>query len=371
MSTVSAQSAFWAVNALALNTACQPTGSVLSSPAAHSRALRTSPIICVADAIVTLLAFITLFAQRHGVRDSARAVLYWRFHGEGVEPEEEAKIEQGWFRALVFVLGALPQMIKVIGLQGVPWTQTLCSAYLAPFVVVELLVYLAGKDRDDFDHAIVQPNYVEKLAKFSRNLGGLVQTWLWIYILADVLQVLIPSPSDATDANGVNRVVAAFVPILVMTHTLILLLTICGCLSVMITLDPLIRRTLKTTSNSPWIVTCLAMAPGTIWHWYKIVTLHEIAAADVYSLVAPGCWIWSIILISILGMQFALISIITSHRMPHTIVASRLSFMPSNWPSVFEPLFFFFVNAASLLLYYLYLYEPQGTVKPAWTEWLG
>ncbi|MCJ1437756.1 hypothetical protein MMC27_007143 [Xylographa pallens] len=372
MSTVSAQSAFWAVVALALNTACQPTGSVLSSPAAHSRALRTSPIICVADAIVTLLAFVTLLAQRHGVRDSARAILYWRFHENGVEPEEGAKIEQGWFRALIFVLGALPQMIKVIGLQGVPWTQALCSAYLAPFVVVELLLALAGKERDDFDRAIIQRNYVEKLAKFSRNIGGIVQTGLWIYLLADVLQALTPSPSDATDANNVDdRVVIAIVPFLVMIYTLFMLLIWGGCLIVGILLDPLVRLRLKTTSSSPgYAVTCFAMAVGSIWWMCEIIPIHERAAANMYSLVSPGYWMWSIILIGILGMLSVLISDIASHRMQR-IKASRLFFTPSNWPGVFEPLFFFLMNAATLLLYHLYLYQPQGTVKPAWTEWLG
>ncbi|MCJ1384187.1 hypothetical protein MMC17_007303 [Xylographa soralifera] len=221
MSTVSAQSAFWAVIALALNTACQPTGSILASPAAHSRALRTSPAICVADAIVTLSTFLALLVQRHGVRDSARAVLYWRFHANGAEPEEEAKIEQGWFRGLVFLFGALPQMIKVSGLQGIPWTQALCSAYLAPFAVVELLVYLAGKDRDHIDLTIVQPHYIEKLAKFMRRLGGIVQTGLWIYLLVEVLKVLIPSPSDSTDTSTVDvRVLIAIEPFLAMIYIL-------------------------------------------------------------------------------------------------------------------------------------------------------
>ena len=77
MSTVSAQSAFWAVIALALNTACQPAGSVLSSQAAHSRALRTSPIVCLADATVTLLTLVTLLGKGNGVRNSARMGLYW------------------------------------------------------------------------------------------------------------------------------------------------------------------------------------------------------------------------------------------------------------------------------------------------------
>ena len=162
----------------------------------------------MADAIVTLLEFVTLVGQRREVRDSARVVLYWRFHPNGdfcpfdphgIHNQEEAKFEQGWFRALVFFLGALPRVIKVVGLQGVPGTQALCSAYLASFPAVELLVYLAGKERDDFDHAIVRPKNITILALILRLFGAVSQTALWYYLLAEGLKRLRASALGAID----------------------------------------------------------------------------------------------------------------------------------------------------------------------------
>ncbi|MCJ1286386.1 hypothetical protein MMC26_005731 [Xylographa opegraphella] len=367
MSTVSAQSAFWAVVALALNTACQPAGSVLSSPAAHSGALRTSPIICVADALVTLSTFVALLVQRHGVRQSARAVLHWRFHENGAEPEEAAKIEQGWFRALVFVLGALPQMVKVVGLQGVPWTQALCSAYLASFAVVELLVYLAGEDRDDVDRAIVQPGFVVTLGRIFRGLGGVVQTALWIYCMAEVLNGLIPpSSGDGDLEHEDDLVVIAIVPFVTVSYIVLLVSIWSVLLCVWFLFASLVQPALAMTPSLPLIVvTCLVIAAGN-----TAMVFVDTATKDMHHFVLPGCVIWATLLLAVPGMLATSI-LHTAAGRTQPIKNSRLFLTQWNWPAHYEPLFFFLMNAAALLLSYLRLYDPQGTVKPAWTEWLG
>lgn len=42
-----------------------------------------------------------------------------------------------------------------------------------------------------------------------------------------------------------------------------------------------------------------------------------------------------------------------------------------NLPDDFQPALFFLMNVTSLLLYFVFVYNPHGTVEPAWTEWLG
>ncbi|MCJ1400754.1 hypothetical protein MMC11_003962 [Xylographa trunciseda] len=371
MSTVSAQSAFWAVVALALNTACQPPGRVLSSPPAHSRAVRTSPIICLADAFITLYTLITLLVQRHGVRESARATLYWRFHEDGVDPDEQANIEQGWFRALVFIFGALPQTIKIVGLQGVALTQALSMAYLASFAVVELLVYLAGKDRDDFDHAIEQPFYIEDPTTFLRYFAGIAQSCVCHYVLAAVLQVSIPSASDTSHANTEDvRVVIATVPFFALICILSLSFVWSGCLFLgVLLLMPLVHLGFGTTSSSLGIASiCLTMVAGTICWCFGM--FYVLGTTPIHDFVSLGCGTWSLILVCFFGMLYILIIDIATRPNQSPGVVS-LYFMLYSIPEMFEPLFFFLMNLASLLLYCVLLYNPQGTVKPAWTEWLG
>lgn len=94
MSTVSAPTALWAIVALALNTACQPSGSILYSAPGHSRALRTSPLVCLADMIVIILSFLNMVFQGNSFRDSARTNLYSGLHRDDAGANEEARIEQ-------------------------------------------------------------------------------------------------------------------------------------------------------------------------------------------------------------------------------------------------------------------------------------
>ena len=137
---------------------------------------------------------------------------------------------------------------------------------------------------------------------------------------------------------------------------------------------PLVQLLLDTTSTLPRVVAeCLARvatAAGIVWLGYEAISPSAIVTACPYNIVYPGCWEWSIIIVGILGMFSVLILDVDFHEL-EPIEQSRLFFMPLNWPGNFEPLFFFLMNASSLLLYYLHLCKPQGTVKPAWTEWLG
>ena len=50
------------------------------------------------------------------------------------------------FRIALFFLGVLPQLIKLCAMQGLPWVQFVGGAYLASFITIELLTFLASLD---------------------------------------------------------------------------------------------------------------------------------------------------------------------------------------------------------------------------------
>ena len=53
--------------------------------------------------------------------------------------------ENSSFRIAVFFLGALPQVIKLFAIRGIPWTQALGGMYLVSFLVTECIVVISRR----------------------------------------------------------------------------------------------------------------------------------------------------------------------------------------------------------------------------------
>jgi hypothetical protein len=62
-----------------------------------------------------------------------------------LEPYEGSAIDRTWRLSMVsFIIGALPQAVKVFGMRGIPLTQTLVAFLVVSFLVPELLRTVAG-----------------------------------------------------------------------------------------------------------------------------------------------------------------------------------------------------------------------------------
>ena len=155
--TVSAQSAFWAVIALALNSFTQPVGTICHI--SDSPALRLSPILSsinAASALVEVACLVLWWGLP--IRKAARLVLRARHPILGLASprvsgnaiRERADIGHSpdrtwWFRLLVFVFGALPQAIKLSGLRGITVVHYLGGTYFLSFLIIEGLDLVAEK----------------------------------------------------------------------------------------------------------------------------------------------------------------------------------------------------------------------------------
>lgn len=145
---VSWQNAFWAVIPMALNSMIQPSGMTCGFPSKYGVFLRSSPIMCVIDAIEVLASFMYGVYRARSVRAAARQVTAYRFRDVEANSALSSPLrsleENPLVRFLVFVLGTLPQAIKLGAMQGIPLTKTTALMFLCSFAIIEIIVVVAG-----------------------------------------------------------------------------------------------------------------------------------------------------------------------------------------------------------------------------------
>jgi hypothetical protein len=141
ISPVEWQTVCWILIALAMNTMAQPAGRVCGISSRYRTYARCSPIVCAADmvSIVTRL-LITCFYLRTSPVTALRMLKAERY--KDVEPIEGIRVieQYTWLRWVYFILGALPQAIKLMSFRGTPWTQVVGLIFLVSFIIVEMIV---------------------------------------------------------------------------------------------------------------------------------------------------------------------------------------------------------------------------------------
>lgn len=147
------QSAFWSLVPIALNSMTQPSGMVFGIPSKYGFALRSSPIVCACDAFYTAVLFLYNSVVLKDPKAAARRVAKGRFR-DTMDNEEGSlhNLQRNTiFRVAVFLLGALPQVIKLCAVEGLLWTKIWGLMFLSSFLVLEFLVLLLGRGWSDLD----------------------------------------------------------------------------------------------------------------------------------------------------------------------------------------------------------------------------
>ncbi|MCJ1473588.1 hypothetical protein MMC13_002239 [Lambiella insularis] len=145
---LSPPSAFWALLPIALTTATQPAGMVCSFPSAHSFALRSSPLICLLDALDVAVRFLLYALQARSLKHGAERVCRRRFADIADQREEGslASLRKNMvLRWCLFGLGALPQAVELWAARGLMWTNVWSGMFVGEFVVAEAVVLLGGR----------------------------------------------------------------------------------------------------------------------------------------------------------------------------------------------------------------------------------
>ena len=176
----------------------QPAGLVLGTPSKHGYLLRVSPIVCAGDALHSLISLVCYTIYFKSPTAAVDLVTKRRFHES--EDSEVAKLQQSrGLRLAILLFGALPQILKLYGMNGVPWTRAWGSLYIGSFVVLEPLVFTQQKsgrnkvastsgtvnssdsNRDD------RPALEKALSHISIAIGAIIPSYFLASAIHDVI----------------------------------------------------------------------------------------------------------------------------------------------------------------------------------------
>ena len=149
-----APSLFWAFVPTALNAMTQPSGRIFGLHTYYSFALRISPIICGISAALTLTQVTYLTLIQKSFKVACLGVYAQRFKSTLTDGEQRLSGDfdrlriNSIFRIGLFVLGALPQSIKLFSSSGVAFAQACCAAFVTAFVTDEVILYISARATD-------------------------------------------------------------------------------------------------------------------------------------------------------------------------------------------------------------------------------
>ena len=373
MATVSSQSAFWAVVALGLNTFTQPGGKVLGFPAEYSRTLRLSPIMCVIDTVEVLFSVAFFSYHTRSFKDGLTlAARYRRLTKD--EPAEPKLERTWWFRFSVFALGALPQAVKVLGMDGITLTKVWGMAYLVSFLVLEGLDLLQPRQHRDYyalePYPTMLDTYIELLgvlAVFTQHICLFVQLYL---IPSEFSTKCFHDPGNYPEYGRVRNALNIFG--LTACYALVLLTIFVAIYLVMekfATYTSLLGAVVEGTHTLLWAVACQ-------------YPLSQIAVAYGRELRCA----FSPLLVQILAISVLLTSVTLPFLLNDMAYEDRWFRLTPFLIRWFRELFglkrsergnchfsllLAILSIRSIIYYYTYAYDPSNTYKPPWTEYLG
>ena len=367
MATVSRQSAFWAVVALGLNTFVQPGGRVLDFPAEYSRALRLSPVVCAFDTLGVFISLIFFSRKTRSIKDGV--ALAARYRGLTEDDPAEPKLERTWwFRFSVFALGALPQAVKVLGMDGIPLTRLWGMAYLVSFLILEGLDLL--RSRQHIDYHALDMDVEEVLDNYLTLIGVLT---VCTQALCFILQLFfiaknLGSKCDMEHGSSPQR------PQL--TNALIVIGGMMACFAITVLLmahrfvsKDIPRRFVEWCQIHYWLVAVLI---------YLGIILASIPIEPTCSFRVVSVQMVAInLVLTSAALPFALDEKTFEHRWFRGSFGlirwfrKLFGLKRSNKEEVNISVLFAIPIIASIICYYMCNYDPSNTYKPPWTEYLG
>ncbi|KAJ5633229.1 hypothetical protein N7490_009568 [Penicillium lividum] len=123
----------------------QPCGSILCMKSRNHRFyIRASPIVCIAD-VIQFTLFVLLGSSRNPKvwLLNIKFELKERFQGESGARDKEAADNSILMRWILMILGASQfQAIKLMAMEGIPWTQAWAMMFGISIVFGEVLILL-------------------------------------------------------------------------------------------------------------------------------------------------------------------------------------------------------------------------------------
>ena len=325
----------------------QPAGLVCGAPSTIAFMLRSSPIICLIDALFLLICYLHYLYKKGDFVEAHTQLLLFRFEdqalGEDAREGSYRNLQRNSnFRIVVFLL-TCSQCIKLFAYGGLIGTKVIASMYLISFLIIEAILVFPTSASWPPATASNTPNPGRRSGFSSVPYASIAA--------ASTLPLWFLSSAFRDIFDNENRyALSRWIGIAVFGVGLI----------------PSVPALLFGIAHrAEWYDVIL---PVILWlfgtgvpcaYYFAGPTLERLNTSSQWSTIISsallGIWV-------LLGLKFA------------SSVAKPIIEKGRNTEKPLENSFgwyFFVVNLITAVLYYRSSYSPAGTSQPAWTSYLG
>jgi hypothetical protein len=320
----------------------QPGGLICNADADVGFLLRSSPIICISDALLVLIHLTIDHRQTKSWKKAHKKLICRRFQSYVYDgwkklkgsKDEPVRSNEWYLRLVVFVL-TLAQSIKIFAYGGVIWTKVIAALYLGSFLIIEaLVVWPVSKMK-----AIPDTEKSDSPVETYTSVAVAVAFMLWFTSVAfkDVLgQPHHTLPQWSAIVIGTLGTIMA-VP----------------ALGYSFRHAPSCRTLMRAAA-------LLLLVLGAPVGFYFVG--HAFRDNAPLILVQVVC--------AILSVVWGSIALIYAVETTRTIRRTGMEEQRKKVEQV-TAWYFFLLHLMTGLLYYIFSYNASNTVRPAWTECLG
>ena len=351
---------------------------------------RASPFVCVTDTIDAVYHLTYELLNATPWRKAALNVCKKRQRDRGIAT---ADLEKSWLirqhpkASLVLFLGPLTQAIKLFSFHGLLWAKILAGIYLSSYMILAGLLVVA-RDDDSMREAlsIHHPDFEDLTPRLrltswpSFILGCTSLTASLLFCSWEISQVCYSGEGDSELDDIFSRIQPSilslffFVGLLVGNSMRLLSSWICTSYIVIgskFCIDALNLALGISTASSGWKIAFGA----SIYLLVYATELYFICTRYVWWMVEYRGWLARLsdgsgVILTGVGLTWAFMATLA-------IIFERLGFpeslltQASRMDRSFLLVLPFFVHLFVALLYFSYMYDPTGTIRPGWTERLG
>ena len=332
---VSWQSAVWALVPIALNSMTQPSGKVLGMPSNWSFYLNSSPIVVTVKALELLFTLVWRIYSMRSLATAAHSITQDRFSDVGGSRSGLAQLQEiKSVRLIVFVFGALPQIIKLYAMSGVLGTQICASLFFGSFLIIEAITMWSSTYRNTMIGLDIQATNLDNSIRILRRVT------LGLSYAFPLCLVLI--------VTWIKNL-----PFFTMTM-----------LEVSLLVFTVLSNPYESKSNEPFgkeVFYRIEWPARFIWVTLIRVLMLFLINVGIWELF--GFHDYSILFLKPwYGFVFFLI-LIVAQSLPSEHGPTRLQRLGH--------LVFILIHIVTAFTTYALMYDPVGTYKPGWTNYLG
>jgi len=353
---------------------------------------RSSPFICFTDGLEVIISLCIQMYRGKSIRQAALLVNWERARcrlGHETEQLEDSAVEKHPIPFGILFIGTILQTIKILGFQGMVWIKVWAAAYSLSFVVLAMVSFLAPKDWRDNppEVSVTEQDTIWTFGNMSKGLCyvALAAQFVCCGWIFNIILGLPASDHPSTEESDyiVSSLATEFAPlvVLLLLGSLIAGIAILAPAAVIWGLSEhfAVRRFLsrylgECLSGTLYVMFVLVWIVVWVFLWiFSIIRIYDSSNIESqgsdHTVLALA---WKLIrgcanLLMYIGFMFQIKSLVDSEQEEIPIMKKLRPILKRKGLLVIFACWIFF----EAFLYYRLRFDPQGTVKPSWTDKLG